>query len=63
MTTISSRCTSPADDLDRPDPLFRSPKHTKACKAAFDSKTLWEKYGIIDDATVSLVPSVTHPVF
>ena len=44
------------NDLDRPDPLIRSPEHTKACKAAFDAKTLWEKYGIVDDATVRFVP-------
>ena len=51
-----SSCTSPADDLDRSDPLLRSSEHTNACKAAFDSKALWETYGIIDNVTVSLVP-------
>ena len=28
-------------------------KHTNTCKAAFGPKTLWEAYGIIDEATVS----------
>ena len=48
-------CTSRPDDLDQPDPLLRSPEHTEACKAAFDMKTLWEKYRIIDNVTVSLL--------
>jgi hypothetical protein len=49
-------CTSPANNLDELDPLLRSAKHTNACKAAFSSKTLWETYGIVDEATVNPPP-------
>ena len=29
-------------------------KHTSACKAAFNSKRLWEAYGIVNEVTVCL---------
>jgi len=45
-------CTSPPGDLDQVDQLLRSSDHTNACKAAFDSKMLWESYGIIGDVKV-----------
>lgn len=32
---------------------MRSSEHTNVCKAAFDSKTLWEGYGIIGGVMVS----------
>ena len=48
-------CTSCPDDLDQPDPLLRSPEHTEACKAAFNTKILWETYRIIDNVMVSLL--------
>jgi len=51
-------CTSPPGDLDQADQLLRSSDHTNACKAAYDSKTLWENYGIIGDVKVSLCPAV-----
>ena len=51
---VSFSCTSRPDDLDRSDPLIRTPEHTSACKAAFDPKSLWEMYGIIDNVIVSL---------
>jgi hypothetical protein len=44
---------SPAGNLDKPDPVLRSAEHTKVCKAAFGSKTLWDTYGIVSKATVS----------
>lgn len=50
-----SRCTSPPGDLDQPDPLLRSSEHTNVCKAAFDLKTLWERYGIVGDVTASRI--------
>ena len=53
---IMCSCTSPPSDLDKTDPLLRSLEHTNACKAAFDSKTLWERYGIIGNVTVSSTP-------
>ena len=31
-------------------------EHTNACKAAFDSKTLWEAYGIVSEVTVRFSP-------
>ena len=43
---------SPATNLDQPDPVLRSTEHTNACKAAFNPKTLWETYGIVNEATV-----------
>ena len=46
---------SPANDLDQPGALLRSPTHTNACKDAFDSKQLWETYGIVSGVTVGLV--------
>jgi hypothetical protein len=39
-----------------PDPVLRSAEHMNACKAAFGSKTLWETYGIVNEATVSPPP-------
>ena len=55
-----SSCASPPHNLDQMDPLLRSSEHTAACKTAFDSKTLWERYGIIGNVTASLVlvPSI-----
>ena len=46
-------CTSPPSDLDRSNPILRSKEHTHACKSAFNSKTVWENYGIVDDVIVS----------
>ena len=48
-------CASSPDDLDQKDPLLWSSEHTSACKESFDSKTLWEKYGIVDTVIVSLI--------
>lgn len=36
--------------------MLRSAEHTAVCKAAFDSKTLWETYGVVDEVTVSFFP-------
>ena len=55
LTKSILSCTSPAGNLDKPDPMLRSTEHTNVCKAAFSSKTLWETYGIVSDATVSLM--------
>ena len=44
--------------------MLRSREHTNTCKAAFSSKTLWEKYGIINEATVgppSLIRTIQDP--
>jgi len=49
-------CTSPADNLDKLDPVLRSVEHTTACKAAFDAKVMWEKYGVVNDVTVGPIP-------
>ena len=49
-------CASSPTNLDQPNPILRSKEHTNACKAAFDSKTLWEKYGIVGGVTVSYSP-------
>jgi hypothetical protein len=62
MRCVGGSCTSPANNLDKPDPLLRSSDHTNACKAAFSSKTLWETYGIVDDATVSPFPNLYDPL-
>ena len=53
-------CTSPAGNLDKSDPVLRSAEHTNACKDAFGLKTLWETYGIINEATVSSPASLIH---
>ena len=37
-----------ANNLDRPDAMLQLTKHTNACKAAFNSKALWETYGIVE---------------
>jgi len=36
--------------------MLWSKEHTHACKSAFDSKTIWENYGIVDNAIVSHWP-------
>jgi hypothetical protein len=46
-------CTSPPTDLDKPNAILRSKEHTHACKSAFGSKEVWERYGIVDDVIVS----------
>jgi len=52
-STVS--CTSPANNLDKLDPVLRSAEHTSACKAAFNPKVLWETYGVVNDVTVGPV--------
>ena len=55
LKLVLSSCTSPTNDLDQRDPLLRTPVHTNACKDAFDSKKLWETYGIVSGVTVGHV--------
>ena len=61
LTRQCTSCTSPPNYLDRPNPILRSKEHTHACKSAFDSKTMWENYGIVDNVIVSHQP--VCPVF
>ena len=58
--TMILSCTSLAGNLDKSDPVLRSAEHTNACKDTFGLKTLWETYGIINEATVSSPASLIH---
>ena len=35
--------------------MLRFTEHTQACRLAYDSKEIWEQYGIVDDVTVGPV--------
>ena len=53
---VSQLHCPPPTNLDQPNPILWSREHTNACKAAFDHKTVWEKYGIVGGVTVSYSP-------
>ena len=66
LTSISHlqylSCTLPPSYLDRPNPILWSKEHTHACKSAFDPKTIWENYRIVDNIIISH-QSIHLPLF
>ena len=42
--------------------MLRFTKHTQACRLAYDSKEIWEQYGIVDDVIVGHGSPCPHPV-